>query len=156
MLLNQQSSLIILGLLLVWLAALSALFYRLSHHYQKLTKGMSKGDLRSILEKLLKNINQDSKRIDKLIKETEKIKKEGVHDIQKIGLVRFNPFAETGGDQSFCLAILDGEGSGLVVSSLHSREATRVYAKPVKQGKAVGYELSDEENRAIKQAKRIK
>ncbi|PJC28376.1 hypothetical protein CO054_00495 [Candidatus Shapirobacteria bacterium CG_4_9_14_0_2_um_filter_39_11] len=74
----------------------------------------------------------------------------------KIGLVRFNPFPGTGGDQSFCLSILDGEGSGLVISSLHSRETTRIYAKPVKKGKAAGYELSTEEKQAIKNAKKIR
>jgi len=84
------------------------------------------------------------------------MRKDGLYDIQRIGLVRFNPFAETGGDQSFCLAILDGQGSGLVITSLHSRDTTRVYAKPVKRGKASGYELSAEEKRAIKNAKRMK
>jgi len=156
MLLSQSLSLVGWGLIFVWLTALSVLFFRLSRHYQKLTKGVAKKDLRSILEKLLQDLKQDSKRIDQLIKETGKIKKESVYDIQKIGLVRFNPFAETGGDQSFCLAILDGEDSGLVISSLHSRETTRLYAKPVRKGKAAGYELSAEEKRAIKKAKRIK
>lgn len=156
MLLNQQSSLIILVFLFVWLGTLSFLFYRLFSHYQKLTKGVTKRDLRSVLEKLLKDSEKDSKRIDQLTKESDELKKQIVYDIQKIGLVRFNPFAETGGDQSFCLAVLDGEDSGLVITSLHSRDATRVYAKPVKKGKASGYELSTEEKRAIKQAKRIK
>jgi len=156
MLLNQQSSLVVLGLIFVWLSILSVFFYRIFKHYQKLTKGVTKKDLRSVLEKLLKDSEKESKRIDKLIKETEKLKKDELYDIQRIGLVRYNPFAETGGDQSFCLAILDGQGSGLVISSLHSRDTTRVYAKPVRKGKAAGYELSDEEKRAIKKAKRIK
>ena len=156
MLLNQQPSLVVLGLIFVWLSILSVFFYRIFKHYQKLTKGVTKKDLRSVLEKLLKDSEKESKRIDKLIKETEKLKKDELYDIQRIGLVRYNPFAETGGDQSFCLAILDGQGSGLVISSLHSRDTTRVYAKPVRKGKAAGYELSDEEKRAIKKAKRIK
>lgn len=74
----------------------------------------------------------------------------------KIGLVRFNPFSETGGNQSFCLALLDGEDSGLVISSLHTRQTTRIYAKPVKKGKGDGYELSAEEKQAIKNAKKIR
>lgn len=156
MLLNQQSSLIVFGLIFVWLGILSVFFYRLFSHYQKLTKGVTKRDLRSVLEKLLKDSEKESARIEKLIKETEKLKKDELYDIQRVGLVRFNPFAETGGDQSFCLAILDGQGSGLVISSLHSRDTTRVYAKPVKKGKAAGYELSAEEKQAVKKAKRIK
>jgi len=112
--------------------------------------------LRTVLEKLLKDSEKEAKKIDKLLKETDKLKKDSLYDIQKIGLVRYNPFAETGGDQSFCLAVLDGEDSGLVISSLHSRDTTRVYAKPIKKGKAAGYELSSEEKRAIKSAKRVK
>ncbi len=156
MLLDSRLSTVILSLLLVWLGVLSALFYRLFTHYQKLTKGVTKRDLRSVLEKMLKDFEEDKTRIDQLIEETGKMKKEVLHDIQKIGLVRFNPFAETGGDQSFCLSVLDGEDSGLVLSSLHSRDTTRVYAKPVKKGKATGYQLSDEEKRAIKDAKKVK
>jgi hypothetical protein len=156
MLLNSQLSLVVFGLIFIWLGVLSFLFYKLFSHYQKLTKGITKRDLRSILEKLLKDSEQESRRIDELIKRAGKIEKEIVHDIQKAGLVRFNPFAETGGDQSFCLALLDGEDNGLVISSLHSRDTTRLYAKPVKKGKASGYELSTEERRAIKGAKKIK
>jgi hypothetical protein len=112
--------------------------------------------LRSVLEKILKDLEGEGKRIDDLLKEIKRIKKEGVHDVQKIGLVRFNPFSETGGNQSFCLAILDGEDSGLVISGLHSRETTRIYAKPVRKGRASGYELSEEERQAIKSAKKTK
>jgi hypothetical protein len=71
--------------------------------------------------------------------------------VQYIGLVRYNPFHETGGDQSFALALLDRFGNGVVVSSLHTRTATRFYAKPVKRG-ASPLSLSDEEAQAIKQA----
>lgn len=156
MLLNQQSSLIVLGLIFVWLGILTVFLFRIFRHYQKLTKGVTKKDLRSVLEELLKDSEREGKRIDRLIRETEKLKKDELYDIQRVGLVRFNPFAETGGDQSFCLAILDGQGSGLVITSLHSRDTTRVYAKPVKKGKASGYELSTEEKRAIKNAKRMK
>lgn len=71
--------------------------------------------------------------------------------VQYIGLVRYNPFQETGGDQSFALALLDRFGNGVVVSSLHTRTATRLYAKPVKRGTSP-LSLSDEEAQAIKQA----
>lgn len=72
------------------------------------------------------------------------------HSVQHVGLVRYNPFQETGGDQSFALALLDKKGDGLVMSSLHSRAVTRFYAKPVKAGTASG--LSEEEVKAVQQA----
>ncbi|PJE68687.1 hypothetical protein COU96_03125 [Candidatus Shapirobacteria bacterium CG10_big_fil_rev_8_21_14_0_10_38_14] len=148
-------SFIFFGLFLIWLIILSILFYRLAAHYQKLTKGITKKDLKSVLESLLKGFDEESKKVEELAKKTEKLKRDGLSHIQKIGLVRFNPFAETGGDQSFSLAALDEKDSGFVISSLHSREATRLYAKAVKSGKPVGYDLSSEEKQAIKGAKKV-
>jgi len=153
---SSQLDLILSGIIFFWLAFLSVLFYNLYRHYQKLTKGISKKDLKSILEGLLKNLEKESTRVNEVIKEVQKLRGENVYNIQKIGLVRFNPFSETGGNQSFSLALLDGEESGLVITSLHSRETTRIYAKPVKKQKADGYELSVEEKQALKNAKRIK
>jgi hypothetical protein len=71
--------------------------------------------------------------------------------VQHVGLVRYNPFQETGGDQSFALALLDKRGDGVVVSSLHSRSVTRFYAKPVKSGTSAA-SLSEEEVQAVQQA----
>lgn len=146
----------VLGFVFVWLAILSVFFYNLARHYHRMTRGITKKDLRQILESLLSGIDKEAKRIDEFIKNLQSLKKDSFYFVQKIGLVRFNPFAETGGDQSFCLAVLDGNDSGFVFSSLHSRENTRIYAKPVKNGKADGYELSAEENQAIKNARKIK
>jgi hypothetical protein len=71
--------------------------------------------------------------------------------VQRVGLVRFNPFEDTGGNQSFALALLDANGDGLIVSSLHARTLTRVYGKAVAGGKSEAA-LSDEESAALRQA----
>lgn len=71
--------------------------------------------------------------------------------LQKVGLVRFNPFGEIGGDQSFCIAVLNENNDGFVITSHYGREANRVYAKPVNQGKSQ-YQLSTEERKAIDEA----
>ena len=71
--------------------------------------------------------------------------------VQRVGLVRFNPFDDTGGDQSFALALLDAGGDGVVVSSLHTRTANRFYAKPVKAGHTT-HALTTEERQALEQA----
>ena len=157
MLLNFDQILIILiGIIIFWLTALSILFYNFYSSLRKLTKGVTKKDLKTLLEKLLKDFDKQAKQIEKLIKIAGELEKDSLYNIQKVGLVRYNPFAETGGDQSFCLSLLDGKNSGLVISSLHSRDTTRIYAKPVKKGKAAGYDLSAEEKQAIKRAKKIK
>jgi uncharacterized protein DUF4446 len=72
---------------------------------------------------------------------------------QKISIVRFNPFGDTGGDQSFSLAVLDAHDSGYILTSIHNRTGTRVYAKPVDFGSSK-YTLSSEEQQALGQAVR--
>jgi hypothetical protein len=69
--------------------------------------------------------------------------------LQHIGLVRFNPFEDTGSDQSFAIALLDDRRDGIVVSSLHGRANTRIFAKPVADGTS-SHNLSDEEAQAIR------
>ncbi|HUP83315.1 MAG TPA: DUF4446 family protein [Candidatus Limnocylindria bacterium] len=71
--------------------------------------------------------------------------------IQRVGVVRYNPFEDTGSNQSFVLAMLDARGDGFVLSSLHSRQATRMFLKPVSGGKADSA-VSDEEAEAIRLA----
>lgn len=71
--------------------------------------------------------------------------------VQRVGLVRFNPFDDTGGDQSFALVLLDAVGDGVVLSSLHSRSGTRFYAKPVQAGRTT-HALTTEEQQALTQA----
>lgn len=70
---------------------------------------------------------------------------------QKISVVRFNPFGDTGGDQSFVLAVLDAHNSGYILTSIHGREGTRIYVKPIDFGKSK-YTLSNEEQQALTQA----
>ncbi len=71
--------------------------------------------------------------------------------MQRLGVVRYNPFQDTGSNQSFVLALLDSKGDGFVLSSLHSRQATRVFLKSLTGGRAEA-QLSAEENEAIKRA----
>ncbi len=68
--------------------------------------------------------------------------------LQHVGLVRFNPFEDTGSDQSFAIALLDDRRDGIVLSSLHGRGQTRVFAKPVEGGESK-HTLSTEEAQAI-------
>ncbi len=70
-------------------------------------------------------------------------------------MVRFNPFKEIGGDQSFSIALLDSNNDGIVITSLYGREGNRVFGKPIKNGKS-RYLLSGEEKKAIEQARGIK
>jgi len=70
--------------------------------------------------------------------------------VQKVGFLRFNPFQDTGGDQSFILTMLDKENNGVIVSSLYSREGTRLYAKEISAGKS-RHPLSAEEKKVLEE-----
>lgn len=72
--------------------------------------------------------------------------------IQKVALLRYNPYGDTGGDMSFSVALLNGLGSGVVLTSLHSRSGTRVFAKEVEAGKQGRHEFSKEEQEVVKKA----
>lgn len=140
-------------LTLVWLGALTIWVFKIASHYGRLVGKTGKTDLRGILESLLSHDVEVREHLAQIRQKIAEVERQGQWHIQKTGVVRFNPFAETGGDQSFALALLDGQDSGIVVLSLHGREATRVYVKPVKNGKS-RYELSGEEKQAIAQAQK--
>jgi hypothetical protein len=96
-------------------------------------------------------IDAMSRDLDALAARTAALETAGRKAFQRVGLVRYNPFEETGGNQSFALALLDAAGDGWVLSSLHARSGTRVYAKGISAGRSDAG-LSDEETAAIKQA----
>jgi hypothetical protein len=118
--------------------------------------GDSNGDR---LEKQLREYHAKNKQISDdftaMTDEHRKLSSIASLSLQKISMVRFNPFGDVGGDQSFSLAMLDGHDSGLIITSIHGRGGTRVYAKPVDLGKSK-YSLSAEEKKALSGAmKRI-
>lgn len=140
---------------IVWLIALTVFFVRLSSHYNNLLQGASNKTLKSVLEELLVQVQLSKKDIDSLRIRCDKIEKDSLLHIQKIGLLRFNPFKDTGGDQSFILVFVDAHNTGIVMSGLYSRSGTRWYAKRIVRGEGVEHELSEEEKKAIKEAKPV-
>ncbi len=72
-----------------------------------------------------------------------------LNHIQKVKILRFNPFKETGGDTSFTLSLLNAKMDGLILTGLNARDKMRLYAKEIKKGKS-SYELSEEEQKVIK------
>ena len=137
-------------ILIAWLLGLSVIVFWIFRYFKRLT-GVDEGNLIKVLTKVLDKEAKNRKDINDLEKEIFKVKEDAVGHIQKIGLVRFNPFKELGGDHSFCLTLLDADDNGVIITGLHTRERTRVYVKNVKEGKA-RIKLSDEESRALKKA----
>ncbi len=95
-----------------------------------------------------KDFINNTKEIKEIKSDLDGFKTLSKANIQKVGLVKFNPFNETGGDHSFSLALLDGHKNGIIITSLHTRERTRLYVKDVSSGKSK-IELSSEEQKAL-------
>ena len=109
-----------------------------------------------------KNIEEDLEnymyRVERVEKQNVEIKnlieitnKNMANCVQKIGIVRYNAFKDTGSDLSFALAMLDENNSGIVLNGIYSREMSNIYAKPVENGKSK-YTISEEEMEAIQKA----
>jgi len=143
--------LFLLLLLLVWNVVLTLLFLKIVGHYRRLTGGVEGENLEKILEQILATIKNGNQKITKLETLLAALKKASLGHFQKMALVKFNPFSDMGGSQSFSLALLDGDDSGLVITGLHGRSLTHLYPKIIKKGKPVEGKLSEEEERAVKQ-----
>jgi len=125
-------------------------------YYLRIANEGKTENLASIFDKIEKREEKQEDTIRQIEDKIKELGDDGVFHIQKVGLLRFNPFKDTGGDQSFILALLDKEDSGVVISSLHTRTGTRWYAKRVVKGNSIEYDLSEEEIKAIKIAKEQK
>ena len=105
--------------------------------------------------KTFKNIEElqqkNLKDILNLNLDLDSFKKQSKLNIQRIGLAKYNPFKETGGNNSFSLVLLDGNKNGIIITSLHTRERTRLYLKEIKSGKP-NIELSEDEEKALKES----
>jgi hypothetical protein len=121
---------------------------RLLGQYQHLMTGTSGGNLEAMLNDHVAKVRETETRVDAVDRLARRLEKAAYFSLQHMGMVRFNPFHDTGGDQSFAVALVDGHGNGMVLSSLHGRDATRVYAKPLQKWEST-YSLTDEEKQAI-------
>jgi Protein of unknown function (DUF4446) len=116
-----------------------------------LTRGADGRSLEAVLEAHLDKVFGVAREVDELSARSAMLESTGRRAVQRVGLVRFNPFEETGGNQSFALAMTDAHGDGVVISSLHARAGTRLYAKAVVAGRSDAA-LSAEEAEALRLA----
>jgi hypothetical protein len=148
----MQVETVIIGVFGFWLLMITGFVFWIYKHISSLVKESKGEPLIKILDKFVEKERKNEGEIEGLKKELKILEEKGLLHIQKIGLIRFNPFNETGGDHSFSLAVLDANDTGFVLTGLHTRERTRLYTKSIKEG--IGdHDLSKEELQAIKKAK---
>jgi len=147
--------LIALAIVTLILTVLNAFLVSYLHKTNKkfdllLEKGKIK-DLKEILFKQIEKTKKQEETINKIIERIKNLENISEKSFQKIGVVRFNPFNNLGGNQSFVIALLDKQNNGFVISSLFIKDGNRVYAKAIKNASSE-HPLSAEEIEAIKRA----
>jgi hypothetical protein len=140
---------LILAGAMVWLAVR---LRKTETRYRALVEGTTGGNLESMLTEHMAHVRDATGRVAELDELARRLERASRSHLQRVGFLRFNPFRDAGGDQSFAVAMTDQEGNGVVISSLHSRDVTRVYGKPL-AGWASPYPLTEEEEQAIKKAR---
>lgn len=140
------------GVLLIWLGILSILIRKQNKFIKSLFPKSGERDIRKKFEEIAKTVESFKGGLQDLGSKIEAIKLEGLQHVQRVELLRFNPYDETGGNISFSVCFLDNKGSGIVITSLHARNGTRVFGKEIVFGKSSKYELSKEEEAVIKKA----
>ncbi len=143
---------IVLGILILAILVLAIFVFRANTRINRLLQGKDAQSLEDTFTYLIEEV----KRMNDNQVITEKTLHNFNNRIRKsitgVKTIRFNPFPDQGGNQSFAIALINEEGDGLIISSLYSREKTSVFAKPVKKGIAE-YELTAEEKQALAEAK---
>ncbi|MFA6251040.1 MAG: DUF4446 family protein [Candidatus Paceibacterota bacterium] len=112
------------------------------------TKARNLEEMITLVGKKINQLEEAQEKIDKhLITIDNRLNK----SIRNIETVRFNPFVDAGGNQSFAIAFMNDEGNGVVMSSLYARDRMSIFAKPIIDGKSE-FELSNEEKEVLKKA----
>ena len=151
---NNQEMIIIIGIAILilffaWNIYLSLNLRNIKKRTRSFFSGKEGKDLEEVIYTQIKNSDKINENINKIYKENIQIRENIQKCIQKVGVVRFNPFGEVGGNQSFAIALLDNSLSGVIILSLYSREGVKVYSKQIVEGKSE-YKLTKEEEEAIR------
>ena len=144
---------LLIAILLVVVLVQGARLGRATRAYREIVRDEASGgrSLHDLLAGNARAVERASERMAEMEATHSLMDERTQRSLQHIGMVRYNPFDDTGSDQSFAIALLDDRRDGVVLSSLHGRANTRIFAKPVAAG-ASAHNLSDEEAQAIRVA----
>lgn len=108
-------------------------------------------NIKEDLEKYMHRVSNAEEEIRKLSVYYKELDKKTEKCIQKVGIVRYNAYKDTGSDLSFAVCLLDEKNNGLVFNGIYSRDMSNIYAKPIEDGKSK-YKVTPEEQEAISKA----
>ena len=119
--------------------------------YDMLLRGRGELNMGDLIQAHSQDIFEMDKKVNELAYEVEKAKKSFAFPIQKIGFVKYNAFDNIGNNLSFAFTLLDGKNNGFCLSSVYGRNESRIFAKPVVDGKCL-YSMSEEEKESLRNA----
>lgn len=135
---------LIVIILIIWIALIHK-------KIKQLTAGANGTSLENIISENNRSIRQQKEVLNQHRNQIESLEDGILSTFQNIGVIRFNPFKDTGGNQSFAIALLNKKNDGVIISSLYTRERVNVFAKPIING-ASEFKLTDEEQQALTKA----
>ena len=139
-------------LLLIGFISLLTSNIKLNNRYKNFMKKIGNGKkLEEDLENFMYKVDRVEKQNAEITNFCKNLDEDISKCIQKVGIVRYSAFKDTGSDLSFAVALLDEKNNGIVFNGIYSREMSNIYAKPVENGKSK-YTLSNEESEAIEKA----
>ena len=141
-------TIILVLLVITMMAKLSSLNKKYKKFLEKLGNG---NNIEEDLETYMYRVEKVEKQNAEIANYVKTLDEDLTRCIQKVGIVRYNAFKDTGSDLSFTLALLDEHNNGVVLNGIYSREMSNIYAKPVKNGES-SYTMSEEEKMAVQKA----
>ena len=142
----------IMTLLLIGFVVMVTRFSKLNKKYKNFMQKLGNGkNLEEDLETYMYRVNKVEQQNAQIQNEMKNMNNNITKCIQKVGIVRYNAFENTGSNLSFALALLDNNNNGIVLNGIYSREMSNIYAKPVENGKST-YTFSEEEIKALQKA----
>lgn len=146
---------VLLGLLLIlmmiWNMSLGSRLKKLRKRYDAMMNGQGVENLEQVIGDLQRRMSEREQEATAGTAEMARLSEAVSLAKGKVGVVRYNAFQGQGNDLSFSVAVVNDRQDGVVISGIHNREETYVYAKPLEKGSST-YSLSEEERKAISQA----
>lgn len=143
--------LIINLLLIIGLIINTIRISKINKENKELIAKLNGTDIKTDLKEYIHRVEGVEQKTDTIINYCKNLENTLTGCIQKIGIIRYSAFRDTGSDLSFALALLDSKNNGVILNGIYSREMSNIYAKPVVNGEAT-YTLSEEEKQALQKA----
>ena len=138
--------LVINALLIIGMVINSIRISKIKKENKELVKKLGGTDIKEDLKGYIHRVEKVEEKTDTILNYCKDLENNMYSCVQKIGIVRYSAFRDTGSDLSFALALLDHHNNGVILNGIYSREMSNIYAKPVEKGEST-YTLSEEENK---------